>query len=75
MEFHINDTIKQVLQKLINSDKFVDFVMHSGKVVSGTVQAVGQHVVSIKQRGDKSFYDAFVRIDQIAAVEVRMRES
>lgn len=74
MEFNINDTIKDLLTKSLQQKETVHIHLRSNKSYSGKVEKIGQHVVSLKQIGDRSFFHAFIRIEDISSVEFRNEE-
>jgi hypothetical protein len=66
------DAIKVNLERQVG--KRVRLRLVSGQDVEGTVVAVGGAGVHVARLGGgQDFYDAVVRLDQIAAVIVRMR--
>lgn len=73
MELKNNDTIKDILAKLVGKDKTISIVLKSGKDYSGEIQTLGEFCVSLKQSGNRSFYDALIRIEDISAIEVKVR--
>ena len=54
--------------------KPVSLHLTSGTQIGGTVAEVRDHAVVVKGISGREFSDALVRLDQIAAVEVRARE-
>jgi sRNA-binding regulator protein Hfq len=73
MELKEKDTIKDVLLSIQEQNKPVDILLKSGKMYKGTILIVGHHCVSLKQRGDRSFFDAIIRLEDIATIEVQVR--
>lgn len=51
----------------------VELVLTSGQSLTGTVTAVGAATVHLGALEGREFYDALIRVDQIAAVVVRAR--
>lgn len=65
------DAIKVNLERQMG--KRVRLRLVSGQDVEGTVVAVGTAGVHVSRLAGMDFYDAVVRLDQIAAVVVRVR--
>ena len=65
------DAIKVSLERQVG--KRVRLRLVSGQEVEGTVVAVGTAGVHVGRLAGMDFYDAVVRLDQIAAVIVRVR--
>lgn len=74
MKLNVNETIKDVLYKTIKMDKPIDIHLKSNKSFTGNIQTIGQHCISFKQAGNRSFFDVIINISDIAAVEVQVRE-
>lgn len=66
------DSIRSNLER--HAGKQVTVRLVSGEEFTGTVAAVGSSEVHLARLERRDFYDAVIRIDQIAAVIVRMRE-
>ena len=65
------DAIKLNLENL--SGKRVRLRLVSGQDLDGTVKNVGAAAVHLERLTGQEFFDAVVRLDQIAAVIVRVR--
>ena len=52
----------------------VEIHLRGGGTLAGTVAAVGDHAVHLTQLAGKEFFDALVRLDDISALEVRVRK-
>ncbi len=72
MEFNEKEEMKDVLLKLKNSD-YVEIVLNSGKAYTGVILEVGIYNVRIKLAGPRSYYDAILKIEDITAVEFKVR--
>ena len=72
MELRDNDTLKDVLSRVLDKDVYV--LLKSGKEYLGKIKKVGELCVQLEQKGNRSFYDSIIRIDDISAVEIRVRE-
>ncbi|MFW9991714.1 MAG: hypothetical protein ACFFD4_06615 [Candidatus Odinarchaeota archaeon] len=75
MELKEKDTMKDVLLSLKKHGKPVLILLRSGKSYTGIIQTVGMHCIALQLRGDRSFFDAMIRIEDIAAAEVQVRTS
>ena len=66
------DTIQNILDREVGQR--VILRLHCGEEMTGTVSKVGEWVVHLSALSGREFYDAAVRLDQISAVIVRVRE-
>ena len=64
-------TMKTLLTDSIG--KRVVLRLESSEEMEGTVTMVGEHLVHISKLSRRDFFDAFVSIDRISAVIVRVR--
>ncbi|MFX0102789.1 MAG: hypothetical protein ACFFCS_24690 [Candidatus Hodarchaeota archaeon] len=74
MEIRQNDTLKDILHRSIKDKIPVTITTNDGKSLTGTVSKVMEHVVVVELKGNKSFFDAILRIDAINAVEYQARK-
>lgn len=65
------DAIKVNLERQVG--KRVRLRLHSGQDIEGTVVAVGTAGVHLGRLAGMDFFDGVVRLDQIAAVIIRVR--
>ena len=65
------DAIKVNLERQVG--KRVRLRLVSGQDVEGTVKTVGTAAVHVERLAGMDFFDAVVRLDQIAAVVVKVR--
>jgi hypothetical protein len=72
--FDAADDLLDALAKLKNSKQRVEISLRSGKTYSGFVGDVAVNFVIVTELASKEFYDALVRIEDISAVEARVRE-
>lgn len=49
-------------------------ILSSGKVFTGTIKEVGQHLVHLEKLQGKEYFDALIRIEDVSAVEIRFRK-
>ena len=64
-------TMKALLTDSIG--KRVALRLESSEEIEGTVTMVGEHLVHISKLSRRDFFDAFVSIDRISAVIIRVR--
>ena len=64
-------TMRDALGKLAGKD--VELVLSNGKSYRGKVGSVGNATVLVTQIAGKEFYDVLIELDEVAAVEVRVR--
>lgn len=65
------DVIRHALEQ--QSGKRVKLKLLSGQDLDGKVQKIGAQAVTLAELGGMDFYDATVRLDQIAAVLAKVR--
>jgi hypothetical protein len=63
------DSMRQAIEQ--HSGKRVKLKLVSGQDVEGVVSKIGSHAVSLTELTGMEFFDATVRLDQVAAVIVR----
>jgi len=66
------DTINNILNRTVGQR--VTLKLQCGEEMSGTVTKVGEWVVHLSELSGREFYDVAIRLDQISAVIVRVRE-
>jgi hypothetical protein len=71
LDLNSPDAIKQVLEQQVG--KRVKVKLLSGQDLEGKVAKVGSHAVQFSELSGMEFFDATVRMDQVAAVIVRVR--
>ncbi|MEO6027632.1 MAG: hypothetical protein ABIR79_12260 [Candidatus Binatia bacterium] len=64
-------TMRDALGTLAGKD--VEVVLSNGKSYRGKVGSVGNETVLVTQIAGKEFYDVLIELDEVAAVEVRVR--
>jgi hypothetical protein len=72
LNINSNDSLKDVLKGLMGNR--VELAVKGGQSYNGKLTIVGDNVVIISELSGKEFYDAVISIDDIAAVEVRVRD-
>lgn len=71
-EMNSSDTVKTVLDQYVG--KAIIITLNSGGEIQGKITKVGDALVHISKLSTMSYYDAVIRIDQIAAVKIRVRD-
>jgi len=67
-------SLRDTLESLRAAGKPVELVLKNGKSYAGKLGAVGDHAAIVSEIRGKEFYDAYVVLDDVSAVEVRMRD-
>jgi hypothetical protein len=67
-----NQPIRDNLKQRIGGRVLLRLV--SGEEIGGTIVQVGEHAVHVSGLTGRDFYDAVIRLDQVGAVMVRVRE-
>ena len=73
MEFTAQISLKELITQLQDNNKIVVMHLQNGKELSGTVVSVSDDAVVLAELVGKEFYDAYILLNQIAAIELRMR--
>lgn len=66
-------TLRDNLVKLAAAKKGAEVTLRGGKSFRGRIGAVGDHAVLLTELEGREFYDAWISLEEIAAVEVRAR--
>jgi len=66
-----NATVSNILQAL--KGKKLEIYLRSGKTVSGTLKEVSTHTLQLEKISNKSYYDAFLRLEDISGFDIQMR--
>jgi hypothetical protein len=64
--------LKENLSIFLGKDVYVH--LRSGNTIQGYVKSVGDHFLHLERLAGRDFYDALVRIDDIAAMEAKFRD-
>jgi hypothetical protein len=64
-------TMRDALAKLTGKD--AEIVLTNGKSYRGKIGSVGSETVLVTQIAGKEFYDVLIELDEVAAVELRVR--
>jgi hypothetical protein len=72
LKFDVSVSMKDNLKLFTGKDVFVH--LRSGKTLQGYVKAVGNDFVHLEKLAGRDFYDAFIRIEDISAIEAKFRD-
>jgi hypothetical protein len=70
-KFDVSLSMKDNLKTYMGKDVVVH--LRSGKTLQGYVKSVGNDFVHLEKLAGREFYDAFVRIEDISAIEAKFR--
>ena len=73
MKFNATFSMRDVLKQAQTEEAQVGIYLRNGALLSGIVAGVGDHLVVLGQLTEKEFYDALIRMEDISAVEARVR--
>lgn len=71
VKFDVSLSMKDNLKSHVGKDVVVH--LRSGKTLQGYVKSVGNDFVHLEKLAGREFYDAFVRIEDISAIEAKFR--
>jgi len=71
-KFDVSLSMKENLNLFIGRDVFVH--LRSGKTLQGYIKAVGNDFIHLEKLAGRDFYDAFIRIEDISAMEAKFRD-
>ena len=71
-KFDVSVSMKDNLKLFTGKDVFIH--LRSGKTLQGYVKAVGNDFVHLEKLAGRDFYDAFIRIEDISAIEAKFRD-
>jgi small nuclear ribonucleoprotein (snRNP)-like protein len=71
VNFDVFDTLKGNLKMFIGKDVYVH--LRSGNTYRGFLKSVGDHFIHLEKIASRDFFDALIRIEDIAAIEVQFR--
>ena len=71
--FDARFAISDILAMAKEKGKSLAVVLNGGVTYTGKVKAVGTHAVILTELGGKEFFDAFIPLESIVALEERVR--
>ena len=66
-------TLHDNLARIATGKQGVELTLRGGKSYRGRVAKVGDHAVLLTELEGREFYDAWISLEDIAAVEIRVR--
>lgn len=73
MNFEKGNVIKDIINSLKGSENPIYILLESGREYCGAITEIGDHLIVVKQEGQRSYYDVYIQIDDISAIEVKER--
>ena len=73
MDFDSEQSIADTLRAAASEGTTVELRLLNGQTLGGKVGSVGDRAIVIESITGKEFFDAFVRLDHVTAIEVRVR--
>lgn len=67
-------SIKETLEQAMAQKKDVEFYLCGGQNFRGQVSAVSDHSVIVSRLAGKEYYDAQIKLQDISAISLKMRE-
>ncbi|MEQ9642398.1 MAG: hypothetical protein RIM84_20390 [Alphaproteobacteria bacterium] len=74
MHISVDNPFADTLVQAQNENKGVTLHMRSGEKFQGRIEGVSPHNVIVTELVGREFYSAVVKIDDISAIEVRVRD-
>jgi len=72
VSYNVNASLPDNLKSLVGKKVYVS--LDSGTTFAGTVKQVGEHLLHLEKLDGKDFFDALIRLEDIAAIDTRFRE-
>ena len=75
MDLSAEDDVRSFLTRLSSDPRVgrVTIRLAGGSTLTGTIGPLGNHSVILKALSGREFYDAYIRLEAIACVEVQTR--
>ena len=70
--YNVNISMAENLKLFVGKNVYI--TLDSGKVFTGSVKEVGNHLVHLEKLVGKEYFDALIRIESINAIDSRFRE-
>jgi small nuclear ribonucleoprotein (snRNP)-like protein len=71
VSYNVTASLADNLKSFVGKRVYV--TLDSGKTLSGSVKAVGNHFLHLEKLDGKEYYDALIRIENISAIDSRFR--
>ncbi len=72
ISYNVNSSLADNLKSLIGKKVYVS--LDSGKIFTGFVKEVGNHLMHLEKLVGKDYFDALIRIENISAIDTRFRD-
>jgi hypothetical protein len=72
VKFDTSISMTDNLKTYVNKDVILH--LRSGKTLQGYVRSVGNGLIHLEKLAGKDFYDALVRIEDVSAIEAKLRD-
>ncbi len=72
MSYNVNASLEDNLKTLIGKRAYI--TTDSGTKFTGTVKAVGNHLLHLEKLDGKGFFDALILIEDISAIDAQFRD-
>ncbi len=69
--YNVNAAMIDNLKPLVGKKVYI--TLDSGKIIAGSVKAVGGQLVHLEKIEGKEFFDALIRLEKISAIDTRFR--
>ncbi|MCK5341017.1 MAG: hypothetical protein KAJ60_08075 [Desulfobulbaceae bacterium] len=69
--YNVNASMADNLKSLVGKKVYV--TIDSGKVISGIVKEIGNHLLHLEKLDGKDYFDALIRLEEIIAIDTRFR--
>jgi hypothetical protein len=72
VSYNVEATMADNLQSLLN--KKVSVTLDSGKIITGFIKFVGNHMIHLEKLDGKEYFDALILIEDISAIDTKFRD-
>jgi len=72
VQFNTGASLADNMKPFVGKDVFIH--LRSGKTFQGYLKSVGNGLVQLEKLAGREFYDALIRIEDISAVEAKLRD-
>jgi small nuclear ribonucleoprotein (snRNP)-like protein len=71
VQFRVSQSLTDNLKPFVGKMLYVH--LRSGQTLLGSLKAVGDHWIHLEKVAERNFFDAFIRSEDISAVEAQFR--
>lgn len=72
ISYNVNSSLTDNLKALTGKRVYV--TLDSGKILSGSVKNVGDHLLHLEKLDGKEYFDALIRVENISAIDAKFRD-